>query len=96
MTSTRQDGIERRLTDAFDPVELRVKDQSHLHTGHVGAQDGRGHFDIYIVASAFEGLSPVKRHQLIYGTLGSLLQTDVHAVRIRALTPHEVRSTPPE
>jgi len=96
MTNAGQDGIERRLSEAFNPVELRVKDQSHLHAGHAGAQDGRGHFDVYIVAPVFEGLTPLKRHQLIYGALGTLLQTDVHAVRIRALAPHEVQSNASE
>jgi stress-induced morphogen len=36
--------IEKLLTEAFQPSDLLVKDQSHLHAGHAGAQDGRGHF----------------------------------------------------
>lgn len=96
MSKAQRAGIERRLTEAFRPVELRVKDQSHLHAGHAEARDGRGHFDVYIVASAFQGLARVKRHQLVYGALGSLLQTDVHAVRIQALAPNEVESAPHE
>jgi len=96
VNTTRRAGIERRLTEAFHPVELRIKDQSHLHAGHAGARDGRGHFDVYIVSPTFEGLAPVKRHQLVYGALGSLLQTDIHAVRIHALAPNEVQTTPPE
>jgi stress-induced morphogen len=61
--------IEKLLTEAFQPSDLLVKDQSHLHAGHAGAQDGRGHF------------------RLIYEALGTLMETDIHALRINASTP---------
>jgi BolA family transcriptional regulator, general stress-responsive regulator len=89
MTVTRQKAIEQLLTEAFEPVELLIKDQSHLHAGHAGASDGRGHFDVQIVAAAFDGISRVRRHQLIYSALAPLLKTDIHALKIRALAPNE-------
>ena len=30
--------IEHKLTGAFAPLSLKVIDESHLHTGHVGAR----------------------------------------------------------
>jgi BolA protein len=79
--------IEELLTEAFEPSHLLVKDQSHLHAGHAGAQDGRGHFDVTIVSEAFTGKRPLARHRLIYDALGTLMQTDIHALRIHASTP---------
>jgi BolA protein len=79
--------IEKLLTEAFEPSHLLVKDQSHLHAGHAGAQDGRGHFDVTIVSEAFAGKRPLARHRLIYDALGTLMQTDIHALRIHASTP---------
>ncbi len=81
--------IEALLAERFQPTELRIKDQSHLHAGHEGAKDGRGHFDLYLVATEFQGLSQVKRHQLVYSALADMMSTDIHALRIRALAPEE-------
>lgn len=89
MTGSRRERIEAVLVDRFRPREIRVKDQSHLHAGHAGAADGRGHFDVYIVAEAFDGHSRIQRHQLVYGALTELLKSDIHALRIRALSPLE-------
>jgi len=79
--------IEKLLTEAFQPSHLLVKDQSHLHAGHAGAQDGRGHFDVTIVSAAFAGKRPLARHRLIYDALGTLMETDIHALSIHASTP---------
>ncbi|HEY5643747.1 MAG TPA: BolA family protein [Woeseiaceae bacterium] len=89
MTTDRVTLIEQALKAAFEPVDLLVKDQSHLHAGHAGARDGRGHFDVRIVSNAFEGVSPLARHRMVYEALGPLMQTDVHALQIQARTPAE-------
>ena len=87
MSDERVARIEELLTEAFEPSHLLVKDQSHLHAGHAGAEDGRGHFDVTIVSDAFAGKRPLARHRLIYDALGTLMQTDIHALRIHASTP---------
>lgn len=87
MSDERVAKIEKLLTEAFQPSDLLVKDQSHLHAGHAGAQDGRGHFDVTIVSDAFAGERPLARHRLIYEALGTLMETDIHALRINASTP---------
>ena len=87
MSGDREKLIRDRLTDRFSPTELRIKDQSHLHAGHAGAADGRGHFDVRIVSESFDGMSRLERHRSIYQALDDLLQSDIHALRINALTP---------
>ena len=87
MSDERVAKIEKLLTEAFHPSHLLVKDQSHLHAGHAGAQDGRGHFDVTIASDAFAGKRPLARHRLIYDALGTLMETDIHALRIHASTP---------
>ena len=87
MSSARVSEIERLLQEAFKPVHLLVKDQSHLHAGHAGAQDGRGHFDVTIVSHAFQGMRPLARHRMVYDALGTFMDTDIHALRIHASTP---------
>jgi BolA protein len=66
-----------------------IKDQSQLHVGHEGARDGKGHFDITVVSQAFDGVSRVQRHRLVYDALRDLLESDIHALRISAYAPSE-------
>lgn len=89
MTVDRAKIIEGRLAESFSPAELLVKDQSHLHAGHAGAQDGRGHFDVTIVTEAFAGQNRIARHRMIYDALGELMKSDIHALSIHAYTPAE-------
>lgn len=89
MSQDRPDLIRQELETQFAPTELLIKDQSHLHAGHAGAKDGKGHFDVTIVSVAFDGKNRVQRHQMIYDALRDLLQTDIHALSIKAFTPSE-------
>ena len=77
------------LTAEFSPLQLDIVDESHKHAGHAGARDGRGHFRVRILAAAFAGLSPVKRHQRVYAALGAIMQTDIHALALETRTPDE-------
>jgi len=89
MSSDRVKAIEATLTEAFSPVMLQVKDQSHLHAGHEGAKSGGGHFDVTIVSEAFDGCQPLQRHRMVFSALDSMMQSDIHALRINAKTPAE-------
>jgi BolA protein len=72
------------------PSSLEITDDSHRHAGHAGARDGRGHFSVTIVASRFAGAKRLERHRMVYSALGSLMQTDIHALSVTALAPDEV------
>ncbi len=82
----RIDKVRARLTEALEPTELDVIDDSHKHVGHPGARDGRSHFTVHIVSPAFAGLSPLQRHRRVYAALGSLMDTDIHALSVDART----------
>lgn len=73
------------------PVSLKLEDVSYQHAGHAGASASgeESHFNLEIVASAFEGLNLVKRHKLIYMMLGDVMPR-IHALQISAKTPEEV------
>ena len=85
--SERVNTIEKILIDAFAPTEILVKDQSHLHAGHAGAREGKGHFDVKIVSEKFVEQSRINRHRMVYDALGSFMQSDIHALRINAISP---------
>lgn len=83
----REQRLRQRLEGSFAPSQLLIENESHLHAGHAGAQQGHGHFRIRIVAEAFRGVPMVARHRLVYAAVGDLMQTDIHALAIEALPP---------
>ena len=90
--SDRVERIRAALEAALAPTFLDVVDDSARHAGHAGARDGRGHFNVDIVSAAFAGLAPLARHRAVYGALGEMMTTDIHALSIRARTPAEAQA----
>jgi BolA protein len=88
--SDRVERIRSCLTQAFQPQQLDVVDDSHKHAGHAGAQSGGGHFNVLIVSEAFAGQSLIQRHRAVYAALGELMQQEIHALSIQAKTPAEL------
>jgi len=85
----RGPAIESALRNALSPVFLELLDESHKHQGHAGAADGRSHFAVRVVSQHFLGLRPLARHRLVYAALGTLMDSDVHALAIGAWAPGE-------
>jgi BolA protein len=86
----RKKEITRRLNEAFAPESLGVEDESHLHAGHEGAKDGRGHFRVLIISDVFDGKTMIERHRMIYRELGEMMRLDIHALAIDAWAPGEL------
>ncbi len=87
MSEDRIGRIYARLQDTFSPEHLEVFDDSHLHDGHVGAKEGKGHFRVHIIAKQFENTRPLDRHRLVFQALEEMMKTDIHALSVSARTP---------
>lgn len=74
--------IHKRLHDALAPHALEILDESSHHVGHAGAALGGGHYAVVIAAEKFQGKSLVQCHQMIYAALGTMMQSEIHALRI--------------
>lgn len=85
----RIDRIRAALEQAFAPEVLVVSDDSHRHAGHAGAADGRGHFSVHIISGAFAGQGSLARHRAVYAAVGSMMDTDIHALSIEVRAPGE-------
>lgn len=88
MTAARVAMIRERLNEVFAPQSLNIIDESHKHAGHASA-GGAGHFVVEIVADAFAGKNLIQRHRLVYDALGDAMNTEIHALSIKASTPEE-------
>jgi len=69
--------IERGIDGASVAVEPSRMDHDDVHLRAV------------VVAPAFEGLSLVEQHQLVYEALGEHMTTDIHALELSTFTPEE-------
>ncbi len=92
----RKSWLEETLRGALQPQHLEVYDDSARHAGHVGAAGGGGHFRVVIVSEAFRDQTPVARQRAVYAALGDAMQSTIHALAMRTLTPEEWREQSPD
>ena len=50
------------------------------------------HFDAVIINADFAGKSLIQRHQMVYGSLGDRMKSQIHALSMKTLTPEEAQS----
>jgi len=86
-----QDSIEAKLRSSLEPSHLEVINESHMHNVPKGSET---HFKVVVVSARFDGLSPVKRHQLVYGALNEEMKNGVHALAITSRSPTEWDASP--
>ena len=71
------DEIKNLIAAGIDASQVTVKGEG-------------GMFDTIVVAEQFEGLSAVKRQQMVYATVNShITNGDIHALSIKAYTPKQ-------
>nr|WP_321439506.1 BolA family protein [uncultured Hyphomonas sp.] len=76
------------MTEAFQPVELEISDDSAKHAGHAGASpEGETHYSVKIVSPAFEGLSRVQIQRTVMLALQQEFDTGLHALALKASAP---------
>ena len=83
--------IEQILIQEFHPMKLVVTDDSRSHAGHnAEAAKGNTHFSVEIVSPEFTGKKLIERHRMVYAALAGGLQTHIHALAIKAVSPEEI------
>lgn len=74
----------------MDPQEVRQLLLEQLNGCEVEVNGDGRHFDLLIVGDCFEGLSPVKKQQLVYAVLNPWIADGrIHAVNMKTFTPAE-------
>ena len=77
------DQVKALLIERFSPTVLEIKDESAAHAGHAGAQGGMKHLALTISSSTLNTMPRLLSHKTIYDSLGSLMHTHIHALRIK-------------
>jgi acid stress-induced BolA-like protein IbaG/YrbA len=60
---------------------------AHLPCEHLQVTGDGHHWEALVVSAAFEGLSKVRQHQLVYAALGERMREEIHALSMTTLTP---------
>ncbi|EWH11382.1 cell division protein BolA [Catenovulum agarivorans DS-2] len=74
-----------KLKGKFNPVELDVQNESHMHSGP--ATDS--HYKVIVVSEIFDGLRLIQRHRAINECLAEELAGPVHALSIHTYSVKE-------
>ncbi len=69
--------IEQMIRDGMPDAEVRVS-----------GEDGT-HFEAVVVSPSFEGAPTIKRHRMVYATLGSKMGNEIHALGLKTIAPSE-------
>jgi BolA protein len=80
--------IKNYLHAEIEIAEVDIIDESYKHVNHKKDTKG-GHFKLRIVSNAFNILSLIERHRLVYKILDSMMKVEIHALSIKALTIEE-------
>ena len=74
--------IKSRLSKVMDIDYLSINNDTDKHVNHKN-YDGGGHIELEIVSSAFEGLSILDQHKLVYKALEGMIKKEIHALTIK-------------
>lgn len=74
----------------MDIQTLKSLVESSISGAEALVEGGDGKFQLTVISADFEGLSPVKKQQLVYGCLNEyIVSGEVHAVSMQTLTPDQ-------
>ncbi|OVE86334.1 BolA family protein [Natronolimnobius baerhuensis] len=69
-------------------IESNLEDADATVT-HARDEHDEDHLAATVVSPAFDGVSLVQQHQLVYDALGDHMTTDIHALELSTYTPEE-------
>jgi len=74
----------------MQPEEVKKLIETHIPGAQAEVMSpDNSHFEVIIIAEAFAGQSPVKKHQMVYAALGNSFENDIHALAMKTYTPAE-------
>jgi len=81
-----QKQLEEQLEKSLEPVLLKVINESPQHNV---PKNSESHFRVFIVSNKFNGLSLIKRHQMVHQAVNEQIKNKIHAFSQQTLTPKE-------
>lgn len=74
----------------MNPEDVKKLIETGLPDCEVTVTGDGSHFDATVVGKVFEGVSPVKKQQMVYATVTDKITSgELHALTIKTYTPEE-------
>lgn len=77
------------------PEDIRQRIEAAIAGAHAEVEDytgGGDHFRATVTATAFEGLSRIQQHRLVYDVFGSEIGGAIHALALKTQTPTKIQT----
>lgn len=84
------------MTAMPTPESIRLAIAQGLDCERLQVEGDGHHWQALIVSQEFAGLSRIARHRRVYACLGDRMQSEIHALSMRTLTPAEFAAAPPQ
>ncbi len=91
MAQATKEKMIRKMKNELSASSVEVVDDSWKHAGHAAAGGG-GHFTLNLVSEQFEGVSLLDRNRMVFDVLKEEMQSEIHALVIKAKTPQEMEA----
>ncbi|KAL5332303.1 bola-like protein-domain-containing protein [Aspergillus crustosus] len=93
-TTPMEDLMREKLTSAFTPTTLQIRNDSHLHAHHApmqGQTSKETHFHVTITSTSFLSKMQPARHRMVYALLKEEMAQEggIHALQLKTKTPEE-------
>ena len=74
----------------MNPDDVKQRIAAELPECEITVTGDGSHFEAIVVGNVFDGMSAVKKQQLVYAPLNDLITSgELHALTIKAYTPEE-------
>jgi len=74
----------------MQPEQIQALLQEKIESSQVDVNVEGSHVNVVVISPVFEGLSPVKKQQLVYAVLSEQIASGViHAVNMKTYTPEQ-------
>jgi acid stress-induced BolA-like protein IbaG/YrbA len=73
----------------MQPEEIKGLIEAGLPGARVEVTGDGTHFEALVIYEAFRGKRLLEQHRMVYATLGDRMQSAIHALSLRTLTPEE-------
>jgi len=77
------------------PEDIQQRIEAAIQGSHAEVQDTTGggdHFSATVTADAFDGLTRIEQHRLVYDVFGAEIGAAIHALALKTQTPTKIQT----
>ena len=77
------------------PEDIKQRIEAAIPGAHADVEDytgGGDHFRATVTAPAFDGLSRIQQHRLVYGVFGAEIGGAIHALALKTEIPSKIQT----